>query len=224
MSKNRKDYDDKYEAKRAGTRTRNWTLILYPENLPEDWRNMIDDLHFKWIESPLHNQDLNADGEPKKEHHHILAMFENVKTLEQVEKIFSELFGTSESGSIVGVATPQLVSDRCALVRYMAHMDNPSKAQYDVSDIIGHNGADVSEILKYSATETREMMIAMEEYIEDNNIVELADFSRLIRYDHPDWYTLLATKCTVYFNAFIRSRRHKVKSKIVDAETGEILN
>lgn len=221
----KKERDARYDEKRAGLRTRNWAVIFYPEDLPENWTSMVDDLHFKWIESPLHDRDTNPDGTPKKLHCHTLLMFESVKTLEQVETMFKEIFGESETGSIVGVATPQQATDRCGIVRYMAHLDNPSKAQYDVAEIIGHNGADPAEILRYSATETREMIVAMEEYIEDNGIIELADFSKAIRYDHPEWHTLVATKMTIYFNAFIRSRRHgterPVKVVKVD-ENGEV--
>lgn len=205
---------EKYEEQRAGQRTRNWTVIFYPEDLPENWTSLVDDLHFKWIESPLHDKDLNADGKPKKPHHHTLFMFDVVKTEEQVSSLLKEVFGESETGSIIGIATPQKVSDRCAIVRYMAHLDNPDKAQYDVADIVGHNGADPAEILRYSATETREMIVAMEEYIIENHITELCDFSQAIRYDRPEWHTLLATKMTMYFNAFIRSYRHKQEQPI----------
>ena len=220
------DRKKRYDEKRAGLRTRNWTVIFYPEDLPEDWKTVVDDLRFRWIESPIHDKDVNANGEPKKPHIHALFMFESVKTAEQIEKMLKEVFGASESGSIIGAAHPQRVTDRCALVRYMAHMDNPDKAQYEVSEIVGHNGADPAEILRYSATETREMIVAMEEYIEENDIIELADFSKAIRYDRPEWHTLLATKMTMYFNAFIRSCRHKkgqpVKIVKVD-ENGEIV-
>ena len=111
-------------------------------------------------------------------------------------------------------------------MRYMAHLDHLSKTQYDVAEIIGHNGADPAEILRYSATETREMIVAMEEYIEEHGITELADFSQAIRYDHPEWHTIVATKMTVYFNAFIRSRRHKQEQpiKVVRVnEQGEVI-
>lgn len=221
--------DSRYEEKRAGQRTRNWTVIFYPEDLPENWTSLVDDLHFKWIEGPLHDKDLNADGQPKKPHHHTMFMFDVVKSEEQVTAMLKEVFGENEKGSIIGIATPQKVSDRCAIVRYMAHLDNPDKAQYEVAEIVGHNGADPAEILRYSATETREMIISMEEYIEQNGITELADFSAEIRYNHPEWHTLLATKMTMYFNAFIRSCRHKIErvnqpTRIVkvDSETGEI--
>jgi len=38
--------------------------------------------------------------------------------------------------------------------------------------------ADVSEVLKYSAAEKIAMIIAMEEFFEDNGITEISKFSR----------------------------------------------
>lgn len=215
MAKNSKEVQQRADAKRAGQRTRNWTVIFYPDDLPENWTSLVDELHFKWLESPIHDKDFNADGTPKKPHYHTLFMFECVKTAEQVEAMLKEVFGESKTGSIIGVAKPKQVVDRCAIVRYMAHMDNPDKTQYDSADIVGHNGADPAEVLRYSATETREMIVAMEEYIEEHNITELADFSRAIRYDYPEWHTIVATKMTMYFNAFIRSCRHKAEQPLI---------
>ena len=229
MAKNSKAKQREYDAKRAGQRTRNWAVIFYPEDLPEDWMEQVDGLLVKWIQSPLHDRDFNPDGEPKKVHYHTLFMFDSIKTQDQVAEIFKDLFGESESGSIVGVATPQRVTDRCGVVRYMAHLDNPNKAQYDPAEIIGHNGADPAEIMRYSATEKREMVVAMEEFIEQNDITELADFSEAIRYDRPEWHVILSTQMTVYFNAFIRSCRHKkqegksLQQPKVDPATGEVI-
>jgi hypothetical protein len=227
-NKNRSQRDAIYESKRAGKRTRNWTVIFYPEDLPENWANLVDDLHFKWIEGPLHDKDVNADGQPKKPHRHTLFLFDAIKTEEQVTSMLKEVFGESETGSITGVAPPQQVTDRCSIVRYMAHLDNPDKVQYETVDIIGHNGADPAEILRYSVTETRQMVVAMEEYIEQNEITELVDFSLAIRYEQPEWHTLLTTKMTMYFNAFIRSNRHKNEKSstkfTVDQATGEVIS
>lgn len=214
MAKNNKDIQQRADLKRAGQRTRNWTIIFYPEDLPENWKDLVDELQVKWIESPVHDKDLNADKKLKKMHCHTLFMFNSVKTLEQIIEMLSTVFELSETGSIIGIALPQMVNDRCAIVRYMAHLDNPDKAQYDIAKIIGHNGADVSEILKFSATEVRKMIIAMEEYIEENNIIELSEFSKKIRYNNPEWHTLLSTKMTIYFNAFIRSRRYSSEKNI----------
>lgn len=240
--KKQQQRQQKADAKRSGKRTRNWTFIVYPEDVPQDWRELLDEARFRWVEGPVHDKDVNADGLPKKTHVHCLAMFDAIKRQEQVVDILQSVFGASESGSIIGVATPQQVADRGALVRYMAHLDNPEKAQYDVADIVGHNGADPAELLHYSATEMRLMIVAMEEYIDEHNITELADFAAAIRYDNPEWHTILATKMTIYFNAYLRSRQRKVaaqaewrsvqtqqqenKSKRVfqvDPETGELI-
>ncbi|HDT7711324.1 TPA: replication protein, partial [Enterococcus faecium] len=46
-------------------RTRNWTFVVYPESAPENWREFLDELHVPWVESPLHDKDVNPDGELK---------------------------------------------------------------------------------------------------------------------------------------------------------------
>lgn len=213
----RKEYDKKYEKSRSGQRTRNWTAVCYPEDLPEGWESLIEGV--KWVCSPLHDKDLNADGSPKKKHYHVLLMFSAVKTAAQVVDFLSDLFGTSEdSGSIIGVAAPQKVSDRAALVRYMAHMDNPEKAQYDTADIRCFGGADVLELLQHNKREIAEMMMSIEQFIDDNNITELCDLSAALRQTDIDLYLLVATQHTYYFNAYIRSRRHKA---LLDAAAAE---
>lgn len=223
MAKNSKEKQKEYDSKRAGQRTRNWTLIFYPEDLPDDWKERVDELCVKWIESPLHDRDENPDGTPKKAHIHTLFMFETVKNSEQVKNLFGGLFGLYESGSIVGIATPQQVTDRSGIVRYMAHLDHPSKAQYDVNDIVGHNGADVAEIMRYSVTETLNKMIAIEEFIEQNKITEYATLCRLIRYNNPDWYQIVVTKNTVHFRTFVNSFRNSFYQNRIDPKTGEVI-
>lgn len=208
MSKNSKDVQKRADAKREESRGVNLIAVFFLEDLPEDWKELINSLRVKWIESPVHDKDFDANGTPKKIHVHGLFMFSSKTSLTAFYEMFKELFGESETGSVIGVPFPKVCRDRCSMVRYFAHMDDPQKAQYDVADIIGHNGADVSEILRYSATETREMIVAIEEFIEDNKIVELSALSKRIRYDQPEWHTLVATKMTTYFTGFIRSRRH----------------
>lgn len=222
MPKNKKDVQARADEKRAGQRTRNWTVIFYPEDLPENWIELINALHFRWAVSPLHNKDINANGEPKKAHYHALFMFESIKTQEQVIEALRTIFGANETGAIIGAAIPQRVNDRSALIRYFAHLDNPEKALYDVNEIKGYNGVDIAELLKYSATETREMVVAMEEFIESNDITELCDFAKMIRYENTEWHTILTTKMTMYFNAFIKSRKFKSDIKI-NKSTGEVI-
>ena len=72
--------------KEKETRTRSWTFVLYPESAPPDWRDRLDDFHIEWVESPLHDRDINGDGQPKKPHIHVLLSFGSVKSYDQVNE------------------------------------------------------------------------------------------------------------------------------------------
>ena len=63
------------EKKSTDSRTRTWTFVLYEDSAPENWRQLLDDMHIEWVESPWHDKDINADGKPKKKHKHILLLF-----------------------------------------------------------------------------------------------------------------------------------------------------
>lgn len=181
-------------------RTRSWTFILYPESAPENWRDILDQEHIQWIESPLHDRDLNADGTPKKHHWHILLMFESVKDYEQVKQIIEPLNST----------IPQKCNGARGLVRYMAHLDNPEKVQYNVSDIISHGGADASELLKPSSSERYKLIGEMIDFIREQDVIEFLDivsYARDNRFD--DWFPLLCDNSAYIVNQYIKSNRHK---------------
>ena len=64
---------------------RDWAFIVYPESAPSDWRDILNKTHLRWIESPLHDKDVNADGEVKKEHWHILLSYDGPVGLSAVK-------------------------------------------------------------------------------------------------------------------------------------------
>lgn len=186
------------------TRTRNWTIVLYPESAPENWRDILDELHIEWVESPLHDKDLNADGEPKKPHWHVLLMFGGVKSWEQVLEITGQL----------NAPIPQRCHNAKSMVRYMAHLDNPSKAQYSVSDIIGHGGVDLSEMLRPSSSERYTLIAEMTEFISDNDITEfkdLLDYARMYQFD--TWFPLLCDNSAYVIGQYIKSNRHRKQAQ-----------
>lgn len=186
------------------TRTRNWTIVLYPESAPENWRDILDELHIEWVESPLHDKDINADGEPKKPHWHVLLMFGGVKSWEQVLEITGQL----------NAPIPQRCHNAKSMVRYMAHLDNPSKAQYSVSDIIGHGGVDLSEMLRPSSSERYTIIAEMTEFISDNDITEfkdLLDYARMYQFD--TWFPLLCDNSAYVIGQYIKSNRHRKQAQ-----------
>lgn len=197
----------------ADSRARSWTFVLYPESAPKDWRSVLDDEHIQWVESPLHDRDTNPDGTPKKPHWHILLMFEGKKSYEQIKEITEK----------VNAPIPQKTASARGLVRYMVHMDNPEKFQYNVVDIIGHGGADVSELLKPSSSERYSMIREMISFVRDHNIVEfqdLMDYAAVQRFD--DWFPMLCDSSSYVMSCYIKSCRNR-SQRLVDYSTGEVV-
>lgn len=62
----------KEDTDRSKVRTRNFATVVYPESAPADWLDIINDLHIPCFVSPLHDQDLDAKGKPKKPHYHVV--------------------------------------------------------------------------------------------------------------------------------------------------------
>ena len=79
------------EKKSTDNRTRSWSFVLYEDSAPDNWRDILDDMHIEWIESPWHDKDVNANGEPKKKHKHILLIFPGKKSYEQIKEITDKL-------------------------------------------------------------------------------------------------------------------------------------
>ena len=52
------------------SRVRNYATIVYQESAPAGWLDILDELHIPAFVSPLHDKDLNKEGEIKKAHWH----------------------------------------------------------------------------------------------------------------------------------------------------------
>lgn len=200
-------------------RPRYWTFVIYPMDgnppAPSNWRDILDEEHIQWIESPLHDKDKNADGEPKKAHIHILMLFDGHKSFDQVKVLTDKL----------NAPIPQKCASARGLVRYMAHLDNPEKVQYSQGDIIGHGGADLAEYLKPTSSSRYLLIKEMMDYVRENKIIEMEDlltYASAERFD--DWFPLLCDNSAYIMGAFIKSRRHRSeRAPACNTDTGEVL-
>ena len=189
-------------AEKKDTRTRNWTFFVYPDSAPENWRDILDEMHMPWIESPLHDKDVDANGELKKAHWHILLLFGSKKSYEQVREITLRLKAPN----------PQKVMNLKGVVRYFAHMDDPDKFQYSKSEIIGHAGADPLIYLSASSGERYQLIKEMISFVKENEVDEiqdLIDYAMENRFD--DWFPLLCDNSAFIMNNYIKSIRHRVR-------------
>jgi hypothetical protein len=198
-------------------RSRSWTFIVYPESVPLDWISILNDMNLKWIQSPLHDKDIEETGEVKKPHYHIALIFSTMKSFEQIKEITDKL----------NSPIPQLVGSMEGLVRYMIHMDQPDKFQYLRSDIVSYGGADASEYFKVRSSERYALISEMMDYIDNNNITEIKvilNYARKNRFD--DWFPLLCDNSAYIIGQHIKSNRHsrEVSVKVVKVnQDGEVI-
>ena len=190
-------------------RGRNWTIIVYPDSAPDDWKDLLDKYHIPWIESPLHDKDTNPDGTVKKAHWHVLLLFDGNKSYQQVKDITAKL----------NTVNPQRVESARGMVRYMVHLDNPEKYQYDVKDIKAHGGADIDTLMKPTATNRLQTLKEIITYIHDNQVTNFMDLLMYAIQNNDDWFNIMADYNTLVITKAIDAQWQKSKAKPVTQPT-----
>lgn len=172
---------------------RDWAFIVYPESAPENWREILDETHMRWIESPLHDRDFNPDGTPKKPHWHVMLSADGPITLKAVEKIIEPL----------NVPAPQKVGSGRGMIRYFIHLDNPEKYQYSRDEIVAHGGADVESYFELTKTNKISVMKDIITYIYENEIDNYADFLMICIQKSDEWFDVAINNNTLAINKMI---------------------
>lgn len=200
--------------KATDTRTRNFATVVYPESAPDNWKEVLFSHCVPAFISPLHDKDINPTGEPKKPHYHVMLMFEGKKSIAQVEEIFKTING-------VGC---EIVKSVRGYARYLCHLDNPEKHQYDVSEVTclasDYLGTIGLAIDKYVA------IGEMQDFCDKYNVVSFYALATYARAHRSDWHRILCDCGSVFMREYLQSRKWSIEQdfgKIVDPETGEIL-
>lgn len=202
------------DEKSRDTRVRNFATVVYPESAPCNWQDILAEHCIPCFISPLHDKDLNPTGEPKKPHYHVVLMFEGKKSISQVTEIFDTING-------VGC---EVVKSLRGYARYLCHLDNPEKAQYEPSDVrciasdyIGTIGLAID---KYVA------IGEMQDFCEQYDIVSFYALAKYARAHRQDWHRILCDCGSVFMREYLKSRkwsREEQCAVIIDPVTGEIL-
>ena len=181
------------EKRRA--RSRGWACILYPESAPEDWRERLAETHVQALVSPLHDSDVTADGEPKKAHYHVLAMFDNAMQESHARAVFAQLGVT---------APPELVRSIKAYARYLVHLDDHDKHRYSAADVQAFSGASWAHVALDEEEEKDALLDEIEDFIDEQGLVSYRALCRYARSERPEWVHTIRTK-TIHLSAYLKS-------------------
>lgn len=131
-------------------RVRSFAFELYEDSCKKGWKEELENMHVKalWI---YHDKDVTEGGEMKKPHFHVMIMLDG-----------SVGFSTARDiGKKFGAANDyiELIRSRGGYARYMCHLDQPNKYQYEIEllqelgginkmDLIGEEREDKAEIAR----------------------------------------------------------------------------
>ena len=139
-----------------------YTIIAYPESMPDTWEMMLEGLPFgySWC---LHDKDVDEDGVIKKAHIHFF--FQGLPTKKQKEYICASL-GVSYMGQDVRSAS--------GLYDYLTHENSPEKYHYD-RDSIQHSSKWSQEAFEDLYRPKTDYTVEIMQIIVQNDITEYSD-------------------------------------------------
>lgn len=175
-------------------RTRFFACTVYPDSAPSGWQQTLEAQCIPCFISPLHDKDVDDSGVIKKPHFHVLLLYEGLKTVEQARETFS----------LIGGVGCEVVKSTRAYSRYLCHLDNKDKAQYDPDDVVALSGADYAEMI----SQARSKYSAIGEMIEYCIATDLNSYSELLLYakkNRQDWFRVLCDSSVAIIN-FMKSR------------------
>lgn len=173
-------------------RSRLWGAVIYPED--ESHCNMLkvlEEKHFQYA-GIMHSSDVDDDGNLKKAHWHIVIYLPNARWRDALAKELGIMQNYLQVGS----------SFR-SMCRYLIHIDNPDKYQYDLSDVFGTLASKVHKFCDDSSDEDARI-IRLLSLLDSLGYISFSDFTRLICKNglYADWRRLgvLGTKILTEHN------------------------
>lgn len=180
---------------------RNWCFILYPESAPADWVERLSNCGVPCAVSPLHEFDVNPDGEIKKPHYHVILCYPGPTTFSSVKKFVSSL----------NCPIPEPLEAVRGYYRYFTHKDNPEKYQYSEVDIRCFNGFSIRDYVELTKTEVLRIKSELQQLIRSLNIIEYSDFMDYLQDNQLTDFYDVASCNTYFFEKYISSRRNAQK-------------
>lgn len=163
----------------SSVRTRNWLAVCYPDSCPSDPADIIESWQITAYLSPLHDSDRKADGTIKKAHWHVIVCFDGPVSYARAMDLFSQL----------GCATCQVCNSFVGSLRYLCHLDHPSKFQYCTNDIRTFGFADLSALDMVTASQNTFNFVELTRLADSLHVTNWALFFRWVRDDYPDYLT-----------------------------------
>ena len=179
-------------------RSNKWAFLLYQDSAPENYLDILEEMHIPFVLSPWHDKDVDKEtGEFKKAHKHGALFFESLKSYSQVSELLTEKLNTPAHVEIV--MSPKGMYD------YFTHAENPDKTLYNIEEIESGCGFELDKFLiEHNSGLFLETVI---DVITENDFTEFEDLVRYARFNDNSLLGLIIER-TYFFTKFLDSRRY----------------
>lgn len=187
-------------------RSNKWAFLIYQDSAPENYLDILEEMHIPFVLSPWHDKDINKKtGEFKKSHKHGVLFFESLKSYTQVSELLTERLNTPSHVEVV--MSPKGMYD------YFIHAENPDKTLYNMDEIESGCGFDLDQFLITNNNE--QFLSTVIDIIEEHNFTEFNNLVRYARVENPSLLNLIIDK-TYFFAKYLDSRRHSSHGKEIE--------
>ena len=184
-------------------RSNKWAFLIYQESAPENYLDVLEEMHIPFVLSPWHDKDINKEtGEFKKAHKHGVLFFESLKSYTQISELLTEKLNTPSHIEVV--MSPKGMYD------YFIHAENPDKTLYNIDEIESGCGFELEQFLITNNNE--QFLSTVIDIIEEHNFTEFNNLVRYARIENPSLLNLIIDK-TYFFAKYLDSRRHSNNKK-----------
>ncbi|MBY4973384.1 replication protein [Streptococcus suis] len=193
-------------------RSNKWAFLLYRDSVPENYLDILEEMHVPFVLSPWHDKDVNKKtGEFKKAHKHGALFFESLKSYSQVSELLSEKLNTPSHIEVV--MSPKGMYD------YFTHAENPDKTLYNIEDIECGCGFELDKFL--IEHDSGLFLEAVIDVITENDFTEFEDLVQYARFNDNSLLGLIIER-TYFFTKFLDSRRHNPQNKLKTSSEGTL--
>lgn len=198
-------------------KARYWWAVLYPENMIEDWENLIAEklqLPFAYC---IHDDDLEKEFEDqtqqkRKTHVHIIIAFANTTTYKHVTSIFSLLNAPDKRAFNKVEAVRGIRHCYEYLIHNTETAKKDNKKQYSPNDRVIGNNFDIGAYEQISTSDKLRMSKEICNYIVEHDIYNFADLYMAVISNFDDAYFEILQTHSGFYERLIKGNYHRLET------------
>ena len=191
------------------TKARYWVGVGYPENMREDWREVIGEVTQLPYVYCVHDKDVDGDDEDRKVHVHVMIAFPNTTTYKSALSVLQALSAPGRKA----FNTVQRVNNVRFMYNYMIHDTEDSrkkhKHQYAPSERITGNNFDIGSYEQVGVEEKKGMRKELAEVIYREGFKNYLDFYTYVCQNYDPEYEDVVVAYSGHFERLTKGNFQK---------------